>query len=144
VTEAGISVPGVWLACFLVGLGGALGSICRYLMAVCLPKIFNLSLPGTLVANVVGCTIAGFILGWAARGPSPTNPWLLSHSGRLLLLTGFCGGLTTFSTFAAETDSLIRAPKTDLAMIYLILTLTASALALRVGTAAAILLPGRT
>lgn len=80
----------------LVGAGGALGTLLRYGIDLWLPGWSPL---GTLAANVLGALVLGLVLydaHLAAR---------LSAETRLLVGTGFCGSLTTFSTFAAETAS---------------------------------------
>ncbi|MFI5185271.1 MAG: fluoride efflux transporter CrcB [Chitinophagales bacterium] len=87
----------------LVGLGGGIGSIARYLSQ----KWFNENYPhpfpwGTFAVNLFGCFLIGII--YAASEKTS----LLSPQIRLLLITGFCGGFTTFSTFAFENMSLLR------------------------------------
>ena len=80
----------------LVFLGGGLGSVARYWLGVRLNNFEN-SIPfGTLLANVLGSLIIGFIFGYTAK------TGLLNENHSLLLATGFCGGFTTFSTFAYE------------------------------------------
>ena len=83
---------------------GALGAVARYLVSR-----FFAPRPGdfpwaVLVVNVVGSAIGGAALGMAQAG-------LLSADARLILLTGFCGGLTTFSTFSVETIQLVMEGK---------------------------------
>jgi CrcB protein len=89
----------------LVGLGGAAGSIARYLLAgwtlaTAAPQKFPL---GTFAVNVAGCLAAGLLAGLAERHPGWLSPDL-----RLLLFTGLLGGFTTFSAFALETAHLLR------------------------------------
>jgi CrcB protein len=72
-------------------LGGAVGAVCRYLISAWLP------LYGTLLVYMVGSLILGMLVAWSSS---------LSPELRVLLGTGFCGGLTTFSTFAVETLAL--------------------------------------
>jgi len=75
----------------LVGLGGSVGSILRYL----LQRTFNVHFPyGTLLVNLLGCLIIGLLWGFFTRH--------IDEQRRLLLVTGFCGGFTTFSTFTYE------------------------------------------
>lgn len=84
----------------LVATGGALGSCTRYLLCR-LAVSFWPSAAGTLIVNLLGCLIIGLLLGAAER-------WqLFSPALALLLITGFCGGLTTFSTFSADAQALI-------------------------------------
>jgi len=84
----------------LVGLGGALGSIGRWLVGVTAVAITGSTLPwGTFTVNVTGAFVAGGLIGLAdGRG--------LATPARLALVTGFCGGYTTFSAFAVETMRL--------------------------------------
>lgn len=80
----------------LVFFGGGIGSVSRYLLSKWVNN-FDTSLPyGTMLSNVLGSLLIGFILGYLAKTPH------LSQSQSLLLATGFCGGFTTFSTFAYE------------------------------------------
>jgi CrcB protein len=84
----------------LVGIGGAVGSIARYLVGTALVAMLGPAFPyGTLTVNVTGAFAAGVLLGVGdARG--------VHDATRLLLLTGFLGGYTTFSAFAVETMRL--------------------------------------
>lgn len=86
----------------LVFIGGGFGSIARYLLA----KTFNSSsdgIPyGTFLANVIGSLLIGIILGLAAKNDT------LTQNQTLLLATGFCGGFTTFSTFAYENHVFLK------------------------------------
>ena len=86
----------------LVFLGGGLGSVARYWLSLKLNN-FESAIPyGTLLANILGSLIIGFILGYSSR------TGLLSENQSLLLATGFCGGFTTFSTFAYENHIYIK------------------------------------
>lgn len=89
----------------LVGLGGLLGSIARYLISVSLSdfKLFSVAFPyGTFVVNITGCFMIGIFYGL-----SKTYHWFDS-SLVLFLITGFCGGFTTFSSFSYENIDLIQ------------------------------------
>lgn len=81
-----------------VALGGALGSSCRYLVGAWSPKgLLGTQVPtGTLVVNVVGA----LIIGWLAGGTTLPAPW------RHVIVVGFLGGFTTFSAFSWDTTSL--------------------------------------
>ena len=88
----------------IVGTGGFLGSIGRYLLSGAVYKIFSeSSFPhGTVVVNILGCFLIGFISGLVELRQ------LLSPEARLFVLIGFLGGFTTFSTFGYETISLLK------------------------------------
>ena len=87
----------------LVGLGGLIGSIARYLTTSYFLKVFPSVFPyGTFVVNMVGCLIIGIIYGLSERFNWLTPEW------RLFLVTGICGGFTTFSSFAYENMKLIQ------------------------------------
>jgi fluoride exporter len=82
----------------LVGAGGACGSIARYLVSLALASLGAFPY-GTLAVNVTGCFVAGALVGLGdGRG--------LATPARLLLVTGFLGGYTTFSAFGVETIRL--------------------------------------
>ena len=87
----------------LVFLGGGFGSALRFLVGKWLNNP-NDGIPyGTFAANIIGSLLIGIILGLAAKNDS------LSESQTLLLATGFCGGFTTFSTFAYENHVFLKA-----------------------------------
>ena len=79
-----------------IGLGAALGALLRWGLALALNHVFVALPPGTLVANLVGGYGIGLALAWFAQAPALPPEW------RLFVVTGFLGGLTTFSTFSAE------------------------------------------
>ncbi len=87
----------------LVFIGGGFGSIARFLLA----KYFNSTTTGipygTFLANILGSLFIGLILGLAAKNDT------LTQNQTLLLATGFCGGFTTFSTFAYENHVFLKA-----------------------------------
>jgi CrcB protein len=85
-----------------IGLGAAAGAIARWLLAVGLNGLFPALPPGTLLANLVGGYLIGLALGLFAQHPDLPPQW------RLFLITGFLGGLTTFSTFSAEVTHLLQ------------------------------------
>ena len=85
----------------LVALGGSVGAVVRYLIADAMKTAWPVyGASGTLIVNVVGSLLIGLLLGTAVE------PKSLSESTRLLLVTGFLGGLTTFSSLAHETVRL--------------------------------------
>ena len=88
-----------WWVSVLVGSGAAVGAILRHLLGSLL-NTMHPSIPiGTLLANLLGGLLMGLVLAYSAS---------LSLEARLLLATGFLGGLTTFSTFSAETFLLLQ------------------------------------
>ena len=89
-------------AILLVGLGGGVGSILRYLTSVVATKYFQSNFPlGTFAVNVLGCLIIGILIGLFDK-QQLANPDL-----RLLFITGFCGGFTTFSAASVEAAQLV-------------------------------------
>jgi CrcB protein len=103
---------------FLVGIGGAVGSIARYGLSLSINTKFSSSLPlGTLIVNIIGCFIIGILFGLAAKQQWTNNDILM------LVGTGFCGGFTTFSTFALENISLFDKQQTSSAIVYTIVSL---------------------
>ena len=88
---------------FFVGIGGAIGSVMRYLLGVVSTHYFKGTFPlATFITNFLGCLIIGLLIGYFGKNEG-LNPQL-----KLLLITGFCGGFTTFSTFAAENVQLLE------------------------------------
>ena len=91
-----------------VFIGGGTGSILRFMTSMLWrhlslhPRFSGMLMPWpTLAVNILGCLLIGVFYQFADR-------WGLSPESRLLLTTGFCGGLTTFSTFSYESMSLLR------------------------------------
>ncbi|WP_409260074.1 MULTISPECIES: fluoride efflux transporter CrcB [unclassified Pseudomonas] len=87
---------------FVIAIGASLGAWSRWLLGMKLNALFPTIPPGTVVANMIGGYIIGLAIAFLASSPSLSPEW------RLLIITGFCGGLTTFSTFSAETVALIQ------------------------------------
>lgn len=87
----------------LIAVGGAFGSVCRYLLATAVQRYSSPFFPyGTFVVNILGCLVFGVIMG-AAR-----QRFVLGPSERAFLLIGVLGGFTTFSTFTYETFALLQ------------------------------------
>lgn len=102
----------------LVASGGALGSVARFLVGRALPIGTTGSFPiATLVVNLLGSLLIGMLFGWIGRQDSGTE------NMRLLLMTGFCGGFTTFSALTLESLQLIREQKTGLFFLYISISL---------------------
>jgi CrcB protein len=86
-----------------VGSGGFLGSISRFLASRLIQNNFPSAFPyGTFFVNITGCFLIGLIYGFSERSSMLTPGW------KLFLTVGFCGGFTTFSTFANENLALLR------------------------------------
>ena len=102
--------------CFMVGLGGFLGSVSRYLLSL-LPVAGNSGFPWmTLGINVTGSLLIGVLVGL-------TESWLPAQSEWVALLKiGFCGGFTTFSTFALELSGMLQGGKGSVAALYIVLS----------------------
>ncbi|MDO5969920.1 fluoride efflux transporter CrcB [Flavivirga aquimarina] len=86
----------------LVFLGGGFGSVLRYIIGKYLNSTQTGIPYGTFAANIIGSLLIGIILGLAAKNDS------LTQNQTLLLATGFCGGFTTFSTFAYENHVFLK------------------------------------
>jgi CrcB protein len=102
----------------LIGLAGALGTLTRYGVGLWAGRTFGTGFPyGTLLVNIVGCFLIALI---AQLAVSTT---LIAPTLRLTLMTGFVGGLTTYSSFNLETTTLLRGRAWAAAMANLGLTL---------------------
>lgn len=103
----------------LVFLGGGLGSVSRYLVArMMLNYLGSGAFPsGTFAANILGCFLIGLILA------SAENHQWISLEWTLLLATGFCGGFTTFSSFAYENNLLLKEANYGVFFLYVGLSL---------------------
>lgn len=102
--------------CAVVGIGGAIGSILRYLISLIPIKESFLFPIKTFAVNIIGCFLIGCVVAFVSKN-STLNPKLV-----LFLKTGLCGGFTTFSTFALETEDLIKSGYTGIAAIYVFLS----------------------
>jgi CrcB protein len=90
----------------LIALGGALGSVARYLASGAVHRVSSPFFPyGTFVVNVSGCLVFGVLAGLANERA------VLGPNARLFLLVGVLGGYTTFSTFGFETFELLRSAR---------------------------------
>ncbi len=98
----------------LIGLGGFLGSISRFLIALGVNRVFQSVLPiGTLAVNILGCLLIGIIYSLAEQKN------ILGPELRIFLGVGFCGGFTTYSSFAFEKFSLIKTGDFLLLSVYI-------------------------
>lgn len=103
--------------CLLVGLGGFLGSVARYLLGLLPLKAFGSFPVKTLAINVLGAFALSVIVALAAKGKE-LDPRLV-----LMLKTGICGGFTTFSTFAYEAFELAQGGHAGLSALYMALSM---------------------
>lgn len=98
---------------FLIGLGGAIGSIFRYGVGVLVKKYLQSDFPvATFTVNLIGSFIIGILFGILSKTDQET-------SLKLFLITGVCGGFTTFSAFSLENMRLIQNGNTGLALLYI-------------------------
>ena len=116
--------------CLIVGAGGAVGAVLRYLIGL-IPLNPENGFPiKTFLINVAGCFVIGLVAALAAR--ASLNPRIT-----LFLKVGICGGFTTFSSFALETGTLIKAGNYPAALAYALLSLALGILTVFAGEAAA-------
>lgn len=113
-----------WL---LVFIGGGIGSVLRYLVSKTFNTYFAHFYLGTFLVNILGCLLIGFILGISMKGN------YLSANQTLILATGFCGGFTTFSTFAFEKHALLTAGELYHFSFYLIASIVVGIAAVGLG-----------
>lgn len=103
-----------------VFIGGGTGSVARWLLSLKLNPMHHALPLGTLTANLIGAFIIGAGLAWFNRLPQIDPVW------KLLITTGFCGGLTTFSTFSSEVVFLLQAGKVSWALLNVAVNLLGS------------------
>ena len=114
-----------------IGLGGAVGSVFRYLVGAFVQRSAHTGFPaGTLAVNVLGCFLIGVLAQHYMNVQTHPNM-------RAALITGFCGGFTTFSAFSLETVGLLRGGEYGKTAAYLVLSVSLSVLATISGMAAA-------
>ena len=102
---------------FLAGMGGFVGTCLRFLVGRLCATYFPSFWPtGTMIDHMDGCLIIGILCGLAQR----TN--LISTELNVLLLAGFCGGFTTFSSFSNETFQMIQSRGVSTALLYVLLS----------------------
>lgn len=92
----------MWKSIVAIAVGAALGALLRWHLGARLNALFPTIPPGTLAANLIGAYVIGVAIAVFSAYPAISPEW------RLLIITGFCGGLTTFSTFSAELAVLLQ------------------------------------
>jgi CrcB protein len=92
----------MWKAIVAVSVGGSLGALLRWWLGTTLNQYLPVIPPGTLAANLLGGYIVGMAVAFFGSYAALAPEW------RLFVITGFCGGLTTFSTFSAELVTLMQ------------------------------------
>ena len=92
----------MWKSILAIAAGAALGALLRWQLGAKLNSLFPTIPPGTLAANLIGAYIVGICIAFFSTFSAISPEW------RLFVITGFCGGLTTFSTFSIEITGLLQ------------------------------------
>jgi CrcB protein len=114
--------------CLIVGLGGFIGAIVRYIVALWIGQRWGRSFPlGTFVINVSGSFLIGLLMSLF------TERFMVNPHWRLLLVVGFLGAYTTFSTFEYETGALLKDGEWMISLLNVVLSVAAGFAALKTG-----------
>ncbi len=117
------------MSALLVFFGGGIGSLLRYGISNLFP--YSSGFPwATFISNILACLLMGFIINWIDRTFSSTFD---VNNLKWLLLTGICGGFSTFSTFSNESLQLIKQQQWALAITYILTSVILGILSLTVG-----------
>jgi len=129
-TRALRSTTATLYAC--VAIGAVLGGLARYLVSLLILPVWGFPL-ATLFVNVTG----SFIIGFYGTLSGPDGRWFASTQQRQFVMTGFCGGYTTFSSFSLETVRLLHAGLTKTALLNIVVSVVTWLVAVWLGYAAA-------
>lgn len=111
-----------------IALGGAMGSVLRFLTTVFVSRFWSAHFPlATFLTNVVGCFLIGFFVGLLEKNQ------IADSAVKWFLITGFCGGYTTFSAFGIENYNLMQTQHSLLALGYIALSILLGILAVWFG-----------
>ncbi|MBL8398621.1 MAG: fluoride efflux transporter CrcB [Candidatus Accumulibacter sp.] len=104
----------MWKSVVAISVGASLGALLRWQLGLRLNESFPAIPPGTLLANLFGAYVIGAAIAFFAAVTDLSPEW------RLLIVTGFCGGLTTFSTFSAELTTLLQQARVSWALALIV------------------------
>lgn len=111
-----------------IAFGGAIGSVLRFLTSIFVAKFWQNHFPlATFLTNVVGCFLIGILIGFLEKNN------LTESNLKWFLITGFCGGFTTFSTFGLENFNLFQSNNSFLAFAYIASSIIAGLFAVWLG-----------
>ncbi len=111
-----------------IAVGGAIGSVLRFFMSLFVNKYWSNNFPlATFFTNVLGCFLIGLIIGFLEKNN------LTDSNLKWILVTGFCGGFTTFSTFALENVTLFQNQNSLISLLYIGMSIFLGIIAVWVG-----------